>query len=319
MLALVADPSPRLVRDHPTPIPSEGEALLRLRVAGVCDTDIQITRGYLHHHGVLGHEMVADVLRASNEALVGRRVVADINAGCGSCEDCVTRDGHHCRSRTVVGIAGRDGAFAEYMVVPERNLVVVPENVFDEAAVFAEPLAAAAHAIDEVDAGASVVVLGDGKLGLLTALCLCASGRRPILVGHHDENLSIAARVGSQVINAREREVRELTGADAVIEATGSAAGLRAALELVRPRGTIILKTTVAARFQIDLAPIVIHEIRVVGSRCGNLRRAIDWLDRGRVDPTPLIRWRFGLEKAVEALAKAAEPAALKVLITNDV
>lgn len=315
MLALLLDGAPRLVRDHRAPARAPGEALVRMRRAGVCDTDLQLARGYMGYRGVLGHEFVGQVLEADGARWIGRRVVADINAGCGACEDCLERDGHHCRARTVLGILGRDGAFAERFVVPERCLVEVPDAVPDERAVFAEPLAAALHVLDVADPRVGpMLVLGDGKLGLLIALALFGAACNVTLVGHHAEKLALAARAGVHSVLESELEPGRRDAA-VVVEATGSSRGLARALELVRPRGTVVLKTTVAGAVQVDLSPIVIDEVRVVGSRCGNMQRAVELLAGGRFDPSPLVSARYPLERAEAALEKAAEPGVLKVLI----
>jgi threonine dehydrogenase-like Zn-dependent dehydrogenase len=307
--ALVLDREPRLVPDHPEPRRTPGEALVRMRLAGICDTDLQLARGYLGYRGVLGHEFVGEVLECDDPRWLGRRVVADINAGCGQCADCTERDGHHCAERTVLGITGRDGALAERLVVPDRCLIEVPGTVPDELAVFAEPLAAAAHVLDEASGGPAIV-LGDGKLGLLIAMVLAASGIPTTLIGHHADKVAIAARVGVNTLLEG-----TVAPAPLVVEATGSAGGLARALDLVLPRGTVVLKTTVADPIQIDLAPIVIHEVRVVGSRCGDLHRALGLLAERRVDPTPLVAGRYPLARAVEALRHAATEGVLKVLI----
>lgn len=315
MLALRCDQEPRLVTDHDEPIRKPGEALVRMRLAGVCDTDLQLARGYMGFSGVLGHEFVGEVLESDDAAWRSRRVVADINAGCGSCADCVHHRGHHCKSRTVLGIVGRDGALAERFTVPERCLVPVPSGVDDERAVFAEPLAAALHVADDVPRGAErVVVLGDGKLGLLVAHALVSAGHRVVVVGHHEDKLVIAGAAGAEIV--LERDIgRDLDDAPAVVDATGSPGGLALALRLAKPRGTVILKTTVAGPTNIDLSPIVINELRVVGSRCGDLGLAIDALATGRVNPAPLVAARFPLARADEALRRAAEPGTLKVLV----
>ena len=315
MIALRCEKEPELVRDHPEPVRKPGEALVRMRLAGVCDTDLQLARGYMGFSGVLGHEFVGEVLESDDAAWRGRRVVADINAGCGHCTDCVENRGHHCKTRTVLGILGRDGAMAERLTVPERCLVAVPNGVDDDRAVFAEPLAAALHVADDVPPGADrVVVLGDGKLGLLVARALVSADKRVFVVGHHEEKLAVARSAGAEA--ALERDIgRELDDAPAVVDATGSSSGLALALRLVRPRGTVILKTTVAGVTDVDLSPIVINELRVVGSRCGDLGMAIDALEAGRVDPTPLIVARFPLARADDALRRAAEPGTLKVLV----
>lgn len=315
MRALLCDQPPRFVTDHPEPARGPGEALIRVRTAGVCDTDIQLVRGYMGYRGVLGHEFVGDVIEADSREWVGRRVVADINVGCGACEECRLRAGHHCPERTVLGILGRDGAMAERLVVPERCLVAVPDSVRDESAVFAEPMAAALHVLDDVpDSDEYVVVLGDGKLGLLIALCLHAAGRRTILVGRHRQKLALASARGVDVMLEEELPTRG-RGMPTVVEATGSAAGLSRALSLLAPRGLLVLKTTVAGNTGVDLSPIVINELRVVGSRCGNLEHAMEVLERGLLDPSPLIAARYPLTDAPRALEHASQKGALKVLI----
>jgi threonine dehydrogenase-like Zn-dependent dehydrogenase len=283
-----------------------------MRLSGVCDTDLQLARGYLGFSGVLGHELVGEVLDADDRSWLGRRVVADINAGCGQCPECTARGGHHCARRTVLGIVGRDGAFAEELALPERCLVAVPDDVPDERAVFAEPLAAALHVLDEAPVG-PVVVLGDGKLGQLVARAVLSAGLPTIVVGHHAEKLALAAAAGAQTL--LEADVAELGRVPTVVDATGSAAGITRALSLVAPRGLLVLKTTVAGAIELDLAPVVIDEIRVVGSRCGDLARAIDVLRAGKLDPTPLIAARYPLARADQALRHAAERGTLKVLI----
>jgi threonine dehydrogenase-like Zn-dependent dehydrogenase len=315
VLALRCEKDPKLVHDYGDPVRKPGEALVKMRLAGICDTDLQLARGYMSYSGVLGHEFVGEVLESDDPAWRGRRVVADINAGCGRCADCTENRGHHCKTRTVLGIVGRDGALAERFTIPERCLVAVPSTVDDDRAVFAEPLAAALHVADDVPSDADrVVVLGDGKLGLLVARALVSAQRRVIVVGHHDDKLALAHSAGA--VTLLERDVgRELDGAPAVVDATGSASGLALALRLVRPRGTLILKTTVAGATNVDLSPIVINELRVVGSRCGDLGLAIDALESDRVDPRPLIAARFPLTRADEALRRAATPGTLKVVV----
>jgi threonine dehydrogenase-like Zn-dependent dehydrogenase len=314
MLALVNGDPPVLRDDYARPTRAPGEARMRLLVAGVCDTDLQLARGYLGFSGVLGHEFVGEVVEADDRAWIGRRVVADINAGCGTCAECRERGGHHCARRSVLGIAGRDGAFAEEIVAPERCLVAVPDAISDEQAVFAEPLAAALHVLDDVPRG-PVVVLGDGKLGQLVIRALLSAGVPVIAIGHHPEKLALAGAVGAEV--RLETELGDLARVPAVVEATGSAAGLRRALTLVQPRGTIVLKTTVAGACDIDLSPVVIDELRVVGSRCGDLRRAIEALASGQVDPAPLVSARFPLSRADVALRQAGVRGTLKVLVEN--
>lgn len=315
MLALVGRPELRVSTTYPEPVRRPGEALVRMRLAGVCDTDIQLCRGYLQYEGVLGHELVGEVLESDDPSWKGARVVADINAGCGACAACAAGNSHHCARRTVLGIVGRDGAFAERLVVPDRCLVRVPDSVSDDQAVFAEPLAAALHVDDDLPRTSEpVVVLGDGKLGQLIAHALLASGRSVTVVGHHEEKLARVRALGATGV--LESEIGdETSGAPAVVEATGSSSGIALALRLVRPQGTVVLKTTVAGPTSVDLSPIVIHELRVVGSRCGDLARAVDALARGRVDPTSLVAARFPLDRADEAVRHAMKPGMLKVLV----
>lgn len=324
MRALVLkDGKSQVVTDFALPKRGGDEVRVRTRVVGVCDTDLQLARGYMGFSGVPGHEFVGTVIEASDEGQrqtqrqerVGQRVVADINAGCGRCADCVARDGHHCTERTVLGILGRPGAMAEELLIPARCLVEVPSSVSDDLAVFAEPLAAALHVLDELPAEFSgpVVVLGDGKLGLLIAHALLGAGVPTHVVGRHREKLALAEAAGAAVCLDSERD--QLGSVNVVVEATGTASGFADALALLAPRGTLILKTTVAGKSEVDLAPIVINELRVVGSRCGNIARAIDFLASGRVDPTPLIVARYPLSRADEALERAGVRGTLKVLI----
>jgi len=314
MLALLCENPPRLASDHPEPTRAPGEVLIGLRLAGVCDTDLQLARGYMGYRGVLGHEFVGEVLEADDARLLGKRVVADINASCGTCAACVAGDGHHCPTRSVLGIAGRDGALAERFAMPRHTLVEVPDAVADERAVFAEPLAAALHVLHDLprDPG-PCVVLGDGKLGLLIAHAVAAAGRRVIVVGHHAAKLALARAAGAETVLERDLG-DDLRGVPAVVEATGSARGLSRALSLLRPRGHLILKTTVAGASEVDLSPIVIQELRVFGSRCGDLSEAMQALARG-LDPTGLIAARYPLARASEAFAHAATPGTLKVLV----
>jgi threonine dehydrogenase-like Zn-dependent dehydrogenase len=327
MLALVlaTDAPPRVATDLPTPTRRAGEALIRVRTAGVCDTDLQLAKGYMGFSGVPGHEVVGEVVESDEPAWHGKRVVVDINAGCGACADCTSGGalrGHHCASRTVLGIAGRAGAFAELFTIPERCLVAVPDSLSDERAVFAEPLAAALHVLDELTledarrAPRRAVVLGDGKLGQLIVRALVSAGVETTLVGRHAHKLALAAACGPGVRAFLEDALPPSErGADLVVEATGSEAGLARALDLVAPRGVLVLKTTVAAKLTVDLAPLVIHEVRLVGSRCGDLRRAIDALASGAVDPLPLVEARYPLARADVALAHAGRRGAMKILL----
>lgn len=320
MRALVLSGAPRLERSCPEPARAAGEALVAVRVAGVCDTDLQLARGYMGFEGIPGHELVGTVLDSSDPAWVGRRVVADINAGCGACSDCLSpggsrRPGHHCKTRTVLGILGRSGAFADRLTIPERCLTAVPATMSDDVAVFAEPVAAALHVEDELGPNAGpVAVLGDGKLGLLIAMSLGRRGHDVTLVGRHEHKLAIARASG--VRTSLERDVRDRAGGFGVtVDATGSPSGLALALALTRPCGTVVLKTTVGVPISVDLSIAVVNELRLVGSRCGDMGAAVAALAEGEIDPSPLIEARYGLDDAVTALEHAGRKGALKVLI----
>ncbi len=310
MKALVLTASgPTLVSDRPLPDPPPGESLLRVRLAGICATDLEIARGYLGFTGVLGHEFVGEVERSEVPGLAGRRVVGEINAPCGACDTCLAGAPRHCPHRTVLGISGRDGALAEYLTLPDGLLHVLPDHLPDEAAVFVEPVAAACRVVEQAGDARRALVLGDGRLGLLVAGVLAASGLDVSVAGHHPQRAEIARALGARWLPAA-------TGRwGLVVEATGSEAGLAEAIAAVRPLGTLVLKTTLAAAHRVDLAPLVIDEIRVVGSRCGPFAPAIELLASGRLDPTPLIHERFPLERAVRALLRAGEPGVLKVLV----
>jgi threonine dehydrogenase-like Zn-dependent dehydrogenase len=282
-------------------------------IAGVCNTDLEIVRGYMGFRGTLGHELVGRVVEGP-PSWVGKRVVSEINFACGECAACARGLGRHCPNRTVMGILGADGAFAERVRVPVANLHAVPDSLADDAAVFAEPLAAAFEILEQVPVSAATdaLVLGDGKLGLLCASVLAAAGARVTVVGHHPEKLALLAARGVETKLATELS---RTGFDLVVEATGSAGGLAQAIAATRPRGTLVLKSTVADRTSVDLAPIVIHELSLVGSRCGPFPPALAALDSRTVDVAPFVSDRFSLNDADRALARAAEPGVLKVLV----
>ena len=299
-----------LARDVPEPVPAPGEALVRVHLAGICRTDLEITRGYLGFRGTPGHEWVGHVVAAEEADLVGARVVGEINFACGVCPTCVAGLGRHCPARRVLGIVGADGAFADLVVLPARNLHRVPDSVPDRAAVFVEPLAAAFEVLEQVPVGPGLraVVLGDGKLGLLVAQVLAGAGAEVVLVGRHEQKLARARHLGIATGSAA-------PGADLVVDATGSPGGLAAALALVRPRGTVVLKTTVAGDHRLDLAPAVINEVTIVGSRCGRFAPALAALAGGRITVAPLVDAVYPLDDAVGAFARAARPGVLKVLI----
>jgi threonine dehydrogenase-like Zn-dependent dehydrogenase len=314
MRALVFDGELRLA-DLPEPQPAEGEALVRVLKAGICNTDLEIVRGYLSFRGVPGHEFVGIVEHAANPALLGKRVVGEINCGCHRCALCQMELPHHCTQRTVLGIQGRNGAFAQFLTLPEENLHLVPNSVKDEAAVFTEPLAAAFRILEQVTIEPSdrVIVLGDGKLGQVIAQVLAQHTKNLLVIGNNEWKLEVLR--GLSIAAKHSGDPIERGQADIVVEATGSYDGFPRALELVRPEGTIVLKTTVAHPTAFDLSVPVIHEIRIIGSRCGPFRPALDALARGTVQVAPLITDRFTLSDALGAFERATQKDVLKVLI----
>ena len=318
---VLGDDGPRFVEDHPEPTPGEGEALVHLVQAGICDTDLELSKGYAGFRGVLGHEFIGQV-DAADPVLGGRRVVAAINIGCGDCPRCDAGDPGHCARRQSLGIRDRDGVFAERVAIPRARLVPLPVGLPDDLAVFAEPLAAALHVLDEFDPAqhdpnTPVAVLGDGKLGLLIAMSLAAAGLKVRSVGHHRSKLALAAAAGVETVLESELDSGWTRAHDLVVEATGHPSGLARALSLCAPRGTVVLKSTTHAPITLDLAAVVVHELRVVGSRCGDMQRAVDLLAEGTLDLRPLIAARYPLEAGLEALARAASRGTLKVLLTG--
>lgn len=285
-----------------------GEVVVGVRMVGICDTDVQLAQGYMGFRGILGHEFVGTTAD-------GRRVVGEINNSCHDCPTCRAGLVHHCPNRTVLGILNHDGAMADRVAIPERNLHPVPEAIPDEVAVFVEPLAAAFRITEQVDIliGSQVAVVGDGKLGLLSAWVIRASGAAVTLVGKHSAKLALA---GDGIVACHLADADRLARTfDVVVDCTGSTSGLPTALRLVRPGGTIVLKTTVAGNYELSLAPIVIDEVRIVGSRCGPFPPAIAALAEGRVDVRPLIQEVFPLDGAEAAFEAATRPGARKVLL----
>ncbi len=314
MRALVVDPEPHVV-DLPTPEPADGEALIRVLAVGVCHTDLEILDGYMDFRGVPGHEFVGVVEQSGNEHLRNKRVVGEINCACRHCHYCRQAMPHHCLNRTVLGILGRNGAFAEYLALPESNLHLVPEVIRDDVAVFTEPTAAAFRILDQLDVDTDdrVVVLGDGKLGQLVAQTLSLETRHVVCVGKHRWKLGLLDKLG--IATAHVDEPVE-SGADIVVEATGSPEGLSRALELVRPEGAVVLKTTVADSVPLATGQAVVNEVRLIGSRCGPFRPAIDALALGAVEVRAMITETHGIEECPQALLRARDPDVMKVLVT---
>jgi alcohol dehydrogenase len=315
MLAIHFENRTASVRALPRPRLPSGHALIRLLYAGICNTDLELLRGYYNFKGVPGHEFVGEVVECGTPGLLGRRVVGEINLACRKCDLCRRGLGRHCPTRKVLGIVGQPGAFRELLTLPEANLHVVPPSVPDEIAVFTEPLAAACEILDQVaiPAGAEVAVLGDGKLGLLIAQVLKASRREVRLFGHHKGSLEIARRVGVSTELARSKLPQ--AAYEWVVEATGSAEGLRQAVAMTRPRGTVVMKSTVHGHVRIDTAPVIVNEITLVGSRCGRFEPALNLLSMRAVNVADMIAEEYGLRSAKTALNKAAKSGVLKVLL----
>ncbi len=304
--------STRAVRRPARP---EGFATIRLLLGGICNTDLELQRGYYGFAGTPGHEFVGEVVEADNRRLVGRRVVGEINLACGACEWCARGLGRHCPKRTVLGIVKHPGAFREFLLLPERNLHVLPEAVPTEHAVFTEPLAAACEILDQVriPKGAEVAVLGDGKLGLLVAQVLQAHGAQVHQWGRHREKLRISAAAGVATELAQRR--MPTAAYDWTVDATGSPDGLAQAVRMTRPRGTLVLKSTVHGLVPLDSAPVIVNELTLVGSRCGRFEPALKLLRSGRVRVDGMISDEFPLSLAADAFARAAGKGVMKVLL----
>ena len=292
---------------------SNPTAIVKVHLAGICSTDLQILKGYMAFKGVPGHEFVGSVAEGPKE-FVGKRVVGEINFGCGNCDACRRDLSRHCPNRSVMGISNADGAFAEYVSVPMTNLHVVPDSVSDEEAVFTEPLAAAFEILTQIqlDPGDEVLVLGDGKLGNLCAQTLRLTGAKVTSLGKYREKLALIKNAGIRTVELSDWQPGMF---DVVVEATGSVPGLELALGAVRPRGTLILKSTVAGAHQVSLAPIVINEIKVIGSRCGPFAGALHALAQKQVSVTPLIEEIYSLNDGLAAISHAARPGTRKILL----
>lgn len=334
MKALVFDKELKLVDNYEKPIPQKGEALVRVTLAGICNTDYEITKGYMGYVGILGHEAVGIVedvnITPSQKSkistlpqvegkhpLIGKRVVPEISYGCKdpNCQWCAQKNYRHCPNRHTLGIWRKDGVFAQYFTMPVEVLFEVPDNVPDSQAVFVEPLAAALEINEQLHIKPmdKVVVLGDGKLGLITALALNAQNLNVTLVGKHQNKLDIAKVQGVKTALLNDFKIEKIY--DVVVEATGSVNGFETSLALTKPRGVLVLKSTVATGKELNLAPIVIDEITVLGSRCGQFPPALRLLESGKVDFSPLISGIYSMDDAKAAFEKNKEKDTLKVLL----
>ena len=304
-----------LRNDLADPEPAAGESLVRVTLSGICNTDLELCRGYYPFRGVLGHEFVGVVDASPDLSMVGRRVVGEINAVCHNCSTCNAGRTTHCENRTVLGIVGRDGAHADFLVLPTENLHVVPDSVSDDCAVFAEPLAAALQIKQQIDIRKAdrVLVVGDGKLGLLIAQTLAATDCDLLVLGRHESKLeTLAVRGIATTTRPDEIDDRSI---DVAVECTGNRSGFEVARKAVRPRGTIVMKSTYAAEMTMNVAALVVDEITLIGSRCGPFAPALAMLETGAIDVVPMIHARYALDEALEAFEKTAEPGVLKVVL----
>lgn len=319
MKAVLYDNGLKFVTDYEKPVPQKGEALIKVSLAGICNTDREITKGYMGYKGILGHEFVGVVeeINDDDKSLLGKRVVAEISWGCKQpdCEWCAIKNYRHCPDRHTIGIWRKDGCFAEYLTLPIDILFEVPQNVTDEQAVFTEPLAAACEITEQlhIEPMQKVLVLGDGKLGLTTALTLNSQNLDVLLIGKHQNKLDIAKKAGVKTQLLQDFKPEKIY--DVVVEATGTASGFETSMALTKPRGTLVLKSTVASGKELNLAPIVIDEITVLGSRCGQFPPALRLLKNNRIDFTPFITAIYPIDEAIKAFDKNLEKDSLKVLL----
>jgi len=319
MRAVVFDKELKYVEDYQKPIPKKGEALIRVTLGGICNTDYEITKGYMGYKGILGHEFtgVVEEINGDDKSLLGKRVVAEISYGCddSECPWCAVKNYRHCPNRHTIGIWEKDGCFADYVTLPTKILFEIPDNVSDEQAVFTEPLAAACEIMEQlhIPPYKKVLVLGDGKLGLTTALTLHAYNLDVVLAGKHENKLNIAKEQGVKTILSSDIPSGSLY--DVVVEATGSVNGFETALQLTKPRGVLVLKSTVATGKELNLAPIVINEITVLGSRCGQFKPALKLLENNRINFKPFISGIFPAKEALKAFEQNKQKDTLKILL----
>jgi threonine dehydrogenase-like Zn-dependent dehydrogenase len=313
MLALYFDGQPA-IKELPRPEPGPGEVLVRVHLAGICRSDLEVLKGYHGFKGIMGHEFVGEVTAPGDSPWLGRRVAGEITIGCGACDLCRRGLAGHCRQRQVLGLKDRDGAFASYLRLPAANLHPVDPEIPDIYAVFTEPLAAALRVLEaaKVSPSSRVLVVGDGSLGLQISWVLALSGADVHLAGHHPEHLALARPRGVATFLAANLPAGDY---DVVVEASGSPSGLELALTRVRPRGTVVMKSTYVGRYPLDPAALVVPEVSLVGCRCGPFDPALRLLRDGRVDPRPLVDRTFPLARGLEALAWAQRPGVLKVLL----
>lgn len=319
MKAIVFDDGLKFVDNYPKPVAQKGESIIKVELAGICNTDFEITKGYMGYKGILGHEFVGTVIESEDNNLIGKHVVGEINQGCGNCQWCAQGLERHCPNRTTLGIWRKEGCFAEYVAIANKNLFIIPDSVTIEEAVFIEPIAAAVEILEQLHIKPldKVAVLGDGKLGLCVAMVLASFNLNVTHIGKHKNKLAISEKCGVKTKLLYElSENQHLNKAfDVVVEATGSIGGFETSLQLTKPRGVLVLKSTIAAKEGLNLAPVVIDEITVLGSRCGRFEPALRLLESKKLDPRPMISKVYPLENALDAFEANKEKDTLKVLI----
>jgi threonine dehydrogenase-like Zn-dependent dehydrogenase len=305
----------QMILDENYTNPEFNETLVRVSLAGICGTDLEILDGYMQYNGILGHEFVGVVEKSTNSDIIGKRVVGEINAGCGNCNSCIKGMERHCPSRTVLGILKRNGAFAEFLSLPEKNLHVIPDTISDEQAVFVEPLAAAFEINEQVSLKPewNVAVVGDGRLAQLIIQVIKLTCSNITCFGKHEKKLEGLVQSGTKIKLGIESTDEQLF--DLVIEATGSNSGFTDTMKLVKPRGIVVLKSTIASRENLDLTPTIINEITLIGSRCGLFKPAIDALATRKISVDSMIDSVFPLEKFEDAITYAKKPDTLKVFL----
>ena len=319
MRALVFNNKLELKQDFEKPTPKENEALIKVKLVGICNTDYEITKGYMGYNGILGHEFVGVVeeINGEDKSLLGKRVVGEINLGCKNCDYCAKGLERHCPNRQTLGIFNKDGCFADYVTLPLSNLLEVNEKINDETAVFVEPLAAALEILEQlhIKPYEKVCVLGDGKLGLITALALNASNVDVTLVGKHQNKLDIAKEQNVKTMLLENLKQEDNKSFDVVVEATGRVSGFETSLNLVKPRGVLVLKSTIATGKELNLAPIVIDEITVLGSRCGQFAPALRLMEKNVIDFSKLVSAKLSFDDAVLGFEKNKEKSTIKILL----
>lgn len=320
MKALIFDNTLRLETNYEKPIPKDNEVLIKTSMVGICNTDYEITKGYMGYNGVLGHEFVGVVVEVGKNApkdLLNKRVVGEINCGCNSCPACAQKLQRHCPNRSTLGIWKKDGCFSEFFTLPYENVIEISDSIDDKTATLTEPLAAAYEILEQVHIkpDSKVAILGDGKLGLCISLVFNALNIDYVHIGKHVEKLKISSDLGAKTLLLSEIKESDYASFDIVVEATGSTGGFKTSAQLTKPRGTLVLKSTIAAKEGLNLASIVVNEITIVGSRCGQFKPVLRLLEQGKINVKPLISGVYNVDDFECAFKENEKKGTLKVLV----